>query len=84
MDNTALIFGLAVLLVILLAVIFNDRVKAAFKGFSIGTDNRYKENQADIKGSKNKVKQGTHKSPDDSSEKNTMKLEGDENEFEQG
>lgn len=84
MDNSTLLVGLAVLFVILIAILFNDRVKAGFKGFTIGTDNRFKQNEASIKGSKNKLKQGTHKSPDDSSEKNKMNVEGDENEFEQG
>ena len=84
MDNSALIFGIAVLTVILIAVVFNDRVKAVFKGFQIGTDNRFKKNEMEVKGDKNKVKQGLHKSPDDSSEQNKLKIEGNDSDIEQG
>lgn len=78
------IFGIGVLVVILLAIIFNDRVKASFKGFSIGTDNRYKKNELELEGKGNKVKQGTRNSPEQLSESNTLKAKGDENEIEQG
>lgn len=84
MSNSTLIFGIAALVVILIAIIFNDKVKATFRGLAIGTDNRYKENQIEVKGQGNKIKQGVNKSPDDSSEKNTLNLEGDANEIEQG
>lgn len=84
MNNQSLILGLAILVVILIAIIFNDRVKAVFKGFKIGTDNRIKENVIEFKGSDNTLKQGTRKSPDDSSERNTMKFEGDGNKTDQG
>lgn len=84
MENASLLVALAVLLVILLAIVFNDRVKAVFNGFKIGTDNRFKENQLEVKGNKNKIKQGTRKTPEDNSEKNTLNLEGDENEINQG
>jgi len=83
MNNQALIFGIAAF-VVLIAIIFNDRVKAAFKGFSIGTDNRYKENELNIDGDENKVRQGTRKNPGDASEKNSATIKGKGNDVDQG
>jgi hypothetical protein len=83
MNNTTLI-SIAVLVVILIAIIFNDKVKATFKGFNIGTDNRHKKNNLDLEGRGNKVKQGTRGVTEPISETNTLKARGDENEIEQG
>ena len=74
------IFALAVLAVIILAIIFNNNVKAKFMGFVLNTKNDSRSNKAKIKGNHNKITQSGVKS---TSVNNTIDIEGDHNQSEQ-
>lgn len=66
--DSKLIFGIAVLVVILVAVVFNKKVKAGFGKFNISTDNRSRKNTAHMDGSNNELEQGVHKADGDMAE----------------
>lgn len=83
MDNkTMLIIG--GILVIVLAIIFKDRVKAAFMGLTVDTDNRKNKNQLDITGEQNKVRQGKGTVTGDVPTSNRANIAGNSNEIDQG
>ncbi|MBC7904462.1 MAG: hypothetical protein H7Y27_13640 [Gemmatimonadaceae bacterium] len=81
--KTMLIIG--AILVILLAIIFKDRVKAAFGGLTIDSDGRTNKNTAKVEGEQNIVKQGTRTAANtELPTVNKTNIEGKGNDIEQG
>lgn len=84
MDNQTLFFGIAILVVILIAVLFNKQVKALLgvKGFEIETNNSTtKTNEITIRGNNAHIEQDVNS---EASEKNNkISLEGDGNQIKQ-
>jgi hypothetical protein len=83
MTKYQIIFALSTLFIILVAVIFKDRVKAAFMGLKLSTDNRTKKNIATVKGHFNEVEQSVTNKSGDLSQKNEARVEGEGNKLKQ-
>ena len=83
MHNDKLIIFAIAAVVILLAVLFSKKVKGAFMGFKLDSDNRSRKNIVEIKGNKNSVEQSTSKKTSELSQENRAKIDGDESKVKQ-
>jgi hypothetical protein len=84
MDNQTLIFGISILTVVLIAVLFSKQVKAFLgsKGFEIETNNpTVKTNEINVKGNNSTIKQDVNSELSEKS--NKISLEGDGHQIEQ-
>jgi len=80
MDYKYIVSALIVI-VILFAVIFKDKVKASFMGLMLNSENTKRKNSANIRGENNKVNQGSN--PKSTPVDNTAKITGSSNEIDQ-
>ena len=80
MDYKYIIYALIVV-VIILAVILKDKIKARFMGLTLDAENTGRKNKANIKGDGNKVKQGN--SGKNTPANNAANVNGVNNEVEQ-
>lgn len=81
-NDKFIIFAIAAA-VILVAVLFSKKVKAAFMGLKLDSDNRSRKNIVEIKGNKNSVEQSTSKKTSELSQENRVKIDGDESKIKQ-
>ena len=68
-------------IVVILAIIFKDKVKASIGGVKFGAENNTRRNHADVAGKGNKVRQGSNSNKTPAN--NTTKMRGEENELDQ-
>ncbi|OOQ58538.1 hypothetical protein [Mucilaginibacter pedocola] len=80
MEYKNIIYGLLVLALVL-AIIFKDKVKASFMGMKLNAENGSRRNKLDIDGKNNKVKQGSGSSKTPAN--NTAKVRGEDHDVEQ-